>query len=355
MAGTANRRTTMSKPAPETCARLVKGLEQRGWQPPDEVKRLQEAIAAIPDAEAMEQDATTRLTEAVAAGDSEAIAAATRELALARAASPDGVRAVDDARQVAQEQVDRALTSAAVTDGWAFLVTAFNKTAAELEQALAVVDSDVAPMSIIAEPAKVRQAWRDTPAIVSELDKLKDLLADCVEVAGRRFKRPEPLFWAGLVLEADDQAKRAVVAAWTPARLPAGPGGQDGGLAPEGRAGRWGRVMAAGGALKVTAERAQDFRPWTLPDVVRVGQRVLDPLDGADAQEIERLNAVREKNTVIAGHGPSIFDDPGVGAELERLTRGEDDQTEEAAEVGEEASGLVGAIDQAIPAREGEA
>lgn len=252
----------------------VDTLAAAGITPPPEWEALRQRITATP-ADTM----LARFTAAVLDGNPDADLAALQAGALAETlATPQQQAIVNNAVRAAAVRRLRDLYAPHAAPNYDKVADAFDAAATKLAKAVAVIDPNTDPATVISADAKTRSAWADAELAATDLARLVPILQAAAELAGVSTETREKLL--ALTVDATGLHRRRVWEAFDQDR---------------GRGGRWAALLAAGATIR--AHRPiTELQPYRLPrpmeerwETINRGQSrrvIVDPEDDETADTV---------------------------------------------------------------------
>jgi len=227
--------------------RLVKAVTAGGVGPPQAWTELYERFTAFLSDKG---DAAERLTQAVIAGDTDAIASL-RPLALAEAITegqPQTAARVNNAVRSAIFEQLRTLYAQQAEATYSALADQFDTVAKKFTAAADLVDPGAEAEAILTAPAKTRNAWTEAPVLAARLDELVPALHAAATLCGTVTAKGPDALLLPLTVDVTGQHRRHIWAA----------------VNSTGRAGRWGTIVALGATIRAHRDPAS-VEPYRQP------------------------------------------------------------------------------------------
>lgn len=214
-----------------------------GIEPPAGWQELRDRFTDNPGATMLD-----RYIRAVVDGDPKADLIALRAAALAESTAGSADRAaVSNAVKKAVGSRLRDLYAPVAGANYTVVAKLFDTAATQLTTAVAVVDPDADPASIVTADAKTRTSWADAAIAAAELTRLTPVLQAAAELCGVATGTPEHIF--ALTVDAEGVHRRK---AWEAFKTTTG------------RCGRWGALVAVGARIRAH-QPITELQPYRQP------------------------------------------------------------------------------------------
>ncbi|MDP2181389.1 MAG: hypothetical protein Q8K99_02320 [Actinomycetota bacterium] len=272
-----------------TISTLYDRLTARGFKPSKDAQRIYGAMTTCRTPDAILGDARSELRAALLAGDQDAT-----DAAQAAVSAASNVRASWESFEAMRREYADELSGVIGEPAFTFVRGLYDAAGSALTAALATVDPDTAPDTVMVDGSKAeREAWVSVPGIVAELDDLAVLLGDVVKRMGRssycqNYRSVKDVKYVayplGLFVTVGSAHPRRLAEAWCwtyqPPRHvnPTPPTPLD--TISGGRGGKWAALVRLGGVLASPCESLATYAPFDLAPLTRGVSGVIDPHDG---------------------------------------------------------------------------
>lgn len=277
---------------------LYDSLVGRGFEPPQEAKRLYEAITREAPA-VLREKVEARLREAIVKGDEKAVAQARFELTEISAVQTAWSSEVD-----LREDHARELRRIIANPAFAFMRGLWHESGARFTGYLSTVDVNASAETVIVEGSEAqRVAWAGTPALARELDALASLFASVVNMLhSSKYSPGRSEYALGLLVRINGAHIRRLAECWElpPDRLSADRRSFSAiDRACAGRGGKWGGLVSFGAEIGCPVSTFAEYRPLEIADKVVRNGVVLDPYDSEEAWKLheQRKRARQQRET----------------------------------------------------------